>query len=102
MRRIHIDASGWVSILDFYDSIISALQAPDWHGRNINALIDSMIGGEINGVDPPYVIVISGTSSIDRTIVDHIVTVKEFLAETREQVREEWGNHVDALIEIAS
>jgi hypothetical protein len=32
------------------------VKAPDWHGRNLNALNYSLINGSINRVEPPYVI----------------------------------------------
>ena len=48
MRRIELDAKSWMKILDFYQDLLKALGAPEWHGRNLNALIDSMIWGGIN------------------------------------------------------
>ena len=50
VRVIKLDAAKWRSIADFYDAILAALEAPHWHGRNVNALVDSMWGGSINGI----------------------------------------------------
>jgi len=41
---------------------LSALGAPEWHGRNFNALIDSMIRGGINKIEAPYTLRIRGLS----------------------------------------
>jgi RNAse (barnase) inhibitor barstar len=60
VRVIKVDASGWQNPVDFYDALLANLDAPDWHGRNLNALIDSVIVGGINGVEPPYRIEVSG------------------------------------------
>ncbi|CAN5471390.1 hypothetical protein BH10PSE14_BH10PSE14_27520 [soil metagenome] len=49
-------ASGWTTALDFYEALLAALGAPDWHGRNVNALMESMIFGNINKVGPPMVV----------------------------------------------
>lgn len=54
MKTITVSALGWNTILDFYEAILGALQAPEWHGTNANALIDSMVYGSINGVEPPF------------------------------------------------
>jgi RNAse (barnase) inhibitor barstar len=59
MRQIVIDGEGWVTSDDFYDSFFRAVGAPDWHGRNFNALRDSICAGQINSVEVPYVITIT-------------------------------------------
>ena len=63
-RIITLDASGWKTPLDFYDALLPALGAPHWHGRSVNALIDSMVYGGINAVEPPYEIHITGTTHL--------------------------------------
>ncbi|MBC9884143.1 barstar family protein, partial [Bradyrhizobium sp. INPA01-394B] len=39
---------------DFYDALLAALGAPEGHGRNLNALIDSMVWAGMNAVEAPY------------------------------------------------
>ncbi|BBM04000.1 barstar family protein [Microbulbifer sp. GL-2] len=41
---------------DFYNIFLSQVKAPDWHGRNLDALIDSIVTGDINSIEPPYTI----------------------------------------------
>ncbi|MCX4030517.1 barstar family protein [Endozoicomonas sp. SM1973] len=41
---------------DFYDIFLPQIQAPEWHGRNLNALIDSLVAGDINLIEPHYTI----------------------------------------------
>jgi hypothetical protein len=65
MRTIELDAKGWHVVLDFYRALRLAIGAPDWHGWNINAFIDSMIWGDINAIEAPYTIRISGTARVD-------------------------------------
>jgi hypothetical protein len=60
VRVIEIDGRSWRSIDDLYGGLFVALDAPAWHGRNINALIDSMGTGSINGIEPPYLLKIRG------------------------------------------
>ncbi len=76
MRVIKLDATQWKSEEDFYNAMCSALEAPSWHGKNADALLDSMSGG-VNGVEPPYKIWIIGTRdlSVDvRTRIGWMVT----------------------------
>ena len=54
MRVIRLDAHRWAGVGDFHTDLMAALEAPDWHGTGMDALIDSMIRGGINGVEPPY------------------------------------------------
>jgi len=55
-----LDGVSWRSSDDFVDALLRALGAPEWHGRNLDALEDSIGGGGINRVEPPYHIAISG------------------------------------------
>jgi len=59
MTEVDLVATGWVTALDFYEALLAGLGAPEWQGRNVNALIDSMIVGRINKIDPPMVVQIS-------------------------------------------
>ena len=56
MREINLDATDWVTGLDFYAALLPALGAPAWHGESAAAIADSMIAGEINAVEPPYTV----------------------------------------------
>jgi RNAse (barnase) inhibitor barstar len=60
MREIVLDGSNWRSVDDFYAALLPALGAPDSHGRDLDALSDSLRGGELTQVDPPLAITISG------------------------------------------
>jgi RNAse (barnase) inhibitor barstar len=52
MKVITLDALGWQSPRDFYAALLPELEAPAWHGRNLDALNDSLNSGGINGVEP--------------------------------------------------
>jgi RNAse (barnase) inhibitor barstar len=52
---------------DVYDAFFRAVGAPKWHGRNFNALNDSIAAGSINAVKVPYRLVIK---DYDRTVGD--------------------------------
>jgi len=83
MRKIDLDATNWVTVDDFYNALLSALGAPDWHGHNINALVDSMIWGEINELDPPYSICVHGVTRLPNDVRDHIELAKNSLLKAR-------------------
>jgi hypothetical protein len=58
MRELVLDGSGWSKPDDLYEAFFRAVGAPPWHGRNFNALIDSIGTGQINEIEVPYCIVI--------------------------------------------
>jgi len=60
MTVIELDAATWKSAIDFYATFFKALGAPDWHGTSVNALVDSIVYGDINAVDPPFTVRIHG------------------------------------------
>jgi RNAse (barnase) inhibitor barstar len=51
---IRLNAQGWTRKDDFYDAFFAAVRAPIWHGRNRDALNDSISTGGINEVEIPY------------------------------------------------
>jgi len=59
MHQITLDASGWRDRADGFGAILAALGAPDWHGANLDALLDSLRGG-VNGVGPPFALTLTG------------------------------------------
>lgn len=54
MTEIVISAMGWKAPDDFYVAFLNAVGAPPWHGRNLDALWDSITGGDINDINLPY------------------------------------------------
>lgn len=58
MREIVLHGADWRNTDDVYEAFFRAVGAPDWHGRNLDALADSIRGGSINQVEVPYRLVI--------------------------------------------
>ena len=79
MRVLNLDAAEWREYADFVRALLAALEAPHWHGDNVNALIDSMVHGGINGVEPPYDVVISGFSLLAPDLCIDIAATIGFL-----------------------
>jgi RNAse (barnase) inhibitor barstar len=61
---IEVDGREWLTREDFYRGLLSALGAPPWHGPTLDALRDSLRGGDINRVNPPMQITIIRTLSL--------------------------------------
>ena len=85
MRELILDAAKWRSEDDVYDAFFRAVGAPDWHGRNFNALRDSIQRGHINEIEVPYRLIIRnfGTVGADaRKMVGYFVDfIREIGAE---------------------
>ena len=75
MREIDLAGTNWKTRDDFYDAFFEAVGSPNWHGRNFNALRDSIATGRINNVELPYTIRISG---IDKVPLEVRETVESF------------------------
>ena len=80
MTIVELNAFRWTGSEDFYSALLAGIGAPDWHGRNINALVDSMIYGEINAVEQPFRVIVRGLDGANR------------------KAREELREAVDALV----
>jgi RNAse (barnase) inhibitor barstar len=58
MKELFLNGAEWKTSDDVYDAFFKAVGAPSWHGRNFNALNDSIAQGNINEVEVPYCVVI--------------------------------------------
>src|ERR1700758_165329 len=47
MRELILNGADWATRDDVYDAFFRAVGAPEWHGRNLDALADSIRGGSI-------------------------------------------------------
>ena len=78
MKEIVLSGAGWIDHDSFYDAFFEAVGAPSWHGRNLDALNDSIGAGDINKVEVPYTIKITGINSMTtdaRAFVDRFSTL---------------------------
>ena len=76
MKELILDVEGWNTADDLYDAFFSVVGAPSWHGRNFNALNDSMARGGINAVEVPYRIVIR---NYDKVPAGSLPMVRDFV-----------------------
>jgi RNAse (barnase) inhibitor barstar len=64
MKELFLNAAELKTADDVYDALFKAVGAPSWHGKNFNALNDSIAGGNINDVEVPYRVVIQNYNLI--------------------------------------
>ena len=81
MRLIELDARSWKNSDDFYDALLPEVGAPNWHGRNLNALEDSIFIGDINAIEPPFEILITGTEELSSVMKQFLVDVRSVFTE---------------------
>ena len=83
MKEIALDASAWQKRDDFYDALLPALGAPGWHGRNLDALNDSISGDNISAVRLPFRIKITNTASVPADLQGYLFKFADLLTELR-------------------
>lgn len=64
MKDLILNGARWSTRDDVYDAFFRAVGAPEWHGRNFDALRDSIAGASINQVEVPYRLVIKNYDKI--------------------------------------
>ena len=84
MDAIELDASGWKTPLDFLRALRAAIGAPEWHGWNPAAFVDSMIWGGINSIDPPYLIKVINTPGVPSEVINYISLMASVIKAGRE------------------
>ncbi len=92
----------WQSIGDFYNSILPELQAPERHGANLNALVESMVWGGINKLDPPYKVEILNSEKVPQDVLEEIREIADFTLESCAEFRERKGRDPGVSFNIVS
>jgi RNAse (barnase) inhibitor barstar len=83
MMELLMDGAEWKTRDDVYDSFFRIVGAPEWHGRNFDALRDSIATGSINKLEVPYRLVIKNYDKISfsaRQMADDFVGLIRDLA----------------------
>ena len=103
MRKVFdLDASEWRGFRDFYDALFVAIGAPEWHGRSVDALVDSMIWGGINSLEPPYTVRICGITTTTEEVRDAVTEAQHYVSLGREEYRDQKKRDIDVGIEICA
>lgn len=80
MKTIVVDWSVIKSPADFYIAVLPQTVAPDWHGKNLSAIEDSWVTGDICLGGPPFRFVFRGAEKIDpdfRQFADAIAQIAD-------------------------
>ena len=72
----------------FYDQFLPQVSAPEWHSRNLDALADSIITGDINGIEPPYIIKSINTNKAPKSLKEFQNKVLNVFIEATMEPRE--------------
>ncbi|UOR14396.1 barstar family protein [Qipengyuania aquimaris] len=95
MREIPLDASGWRSRADLFEALADALGSVEWHGRNADAFLETMIYHiDLNAVQPPYEIMVRNAPS---ELKEYVIEFASWVREAREDRKgdPEWGDDIE-------
>lgn len=83
--EIVLDGRDWRTEADLIEAVIAGVQGPPWHGRNFNALADSLITGSINRLEPPYDFIIRPPAQPTPEVADAIALFIDIITEGRSE-----------------
>ena len=84
-KEIVLEGASWRSQADFYDAFFAAVGSQKSHARHLDALADSVCGGQINAVDVPYTLVIRGYEQMQEAARRFVDRVCHILLELRRE-----------------
>jgi hypothetical protein len=62
MTILPLDATRWRTREDVWVALLDALQAPGWHGNNLDALDETLRSTDATGVNPPFEVQVTGSA----------------------------------------
>jgi hypothetical protein len=99
-HTVELDASGWKTAQDFRLALKAAIGAPEWHGEIVGAFLDSIFGGGMNTLEPPYVIKVVNTAGLVPEVKEILRDFSSAIAETRARRLARIGEDVAVRLEI--
>jgi len=81
MNTVVIDWSAIPDIGSFYDSVLPQTGAPEWHGRNLNAIADAWVTGDICSLGPPFDFIVRDSPS-DPEVISFSEAVEKIIQES--------------------
>jgi RNAse (barnase) inhibitor barstar len=93
MKTLVLDGSMWRDKDDFYRAFLAAVEAPEWHGHNLDALRDSIVVGNINKLKPPFSVAVRGSRSWPTQLTSFMRSVESIFGEAKAE-----GVAVDLLL----
>ena len=85
--KVFIDWGKIQSPEDYFAQLLPQVEAPEWHGRNLNALADSLVTGSINKIEPPFCLINLQVGLIKPELKDFFSSVKEIYEEANSNGR---------------
>jgi RNAse (barnase) inhibitor barstar len=82
VHRLQLDATSWNNVDDVYKSLFAVLGSPEWHGKNFNALHDSIVTGCINTVEVPYTLSIRNMKSANGEVRRFVSDLADLISES--------------------
>jgi RNAse (barnase) inhibitor barstar len=77
-----------------------SLGSPEGHGASVDALLDSMIWGGMNDLDPPYTIRIANASKAKPKVRQELSDLSICIDEAKEEYRCRKGNNIEVFFEV--
>lgn len=100
LHTIDLDASSWKTAQDFRLALKAAIGAPEWHGEIVGAFLDSIFGGGMNTLEPPYVIKVVNTADLAPEVKEMLRDFSSAIAEARARRLARIGEDVTVRLEI--
>jgi len=100
LHTIELDASSWKTAQDFRLALKAAIGAPEWHGEIVGAFLDSIFGGGMNTLEPPYVIKVVNTADLAPEVKEMLRDFSSAIAEARARRLARIGEDVTVRLEI--
>ena len=100
IKEILLDATEWQKKEDFFEALAQALGSIEWHGRNADAFLETMIyHTDLNTVQPPYQLTVQHASGdVAEYVEKFVLWVHEAKADRK--IDPEWGDDVEVYMRV--
>ena len=83
MKVLVIDVAAAAEKLDLIELLLTVMGAPQWHGRNLDALDESVAYGGNDTVEPPYSVKFINAGNLSPDLKHELERIKEIFTDAR-------------------
>ena len=85
MKNLIVDIASAKTREDIFVLLLKAMDAPTWHGKNLDAIDESVAHGGNDTIEPPYSVTFINAARLSSDLRHELLRVKEIFVDAKKR-----------------